>query len=142
MKFNTYLNFFAKTEEAFNFYKSVLGGEFSSFVRFKDFPIPGVTIPEAEQNLIMHIALSVGDNMLMGTDALASMGHTLTVGNNVNISIHPDSKEEADRLFAGLSVGGKVEMPIADQVWGDYYGAFEDKYGIRWMINYHDPNKK
>jgi len=136
MKLNTYLNFFGNTEEAFIFYKSVFGGEFSSLVRFKDFPMPGVTIPEADQNKLMHIALPIGESVLMGTDALESMGHTLKLGNNVYISIHPDSREEADRLFNALSAGGKIEMPIGDQPWGDYYGSFTDKFGVQWMINY------
>ena len=137
-KFNPYLNFEGNTEQAFNFYKSVFGGKFSSIVRFKDMPIEGLSIPKEVKNKIMHIGLPIGnDQMLMGTDALESLGHKVVQDNNVHISIHPDSKEEADRLFAGLSEGGKIEMQMANQPWGDYYGSFQDKFGVHWMINYH-----
>ena len=137
-KFNPYLNFEGNTEEAFQFYKSVFGGKFSSIVRFKDMPIEGLRIPKEVEYKIMHIGLPIGnDQMLMGTDALESLGHKLVRGNNMHISIHPDSKEEADRLFAGLSEGGKIEMQMANQPWGDYYGSFQDKFGVHWMINYH-----
>ena len=137
-KFNPYLNFEGNTEQAFHFYKSVFGGKFSSIVRFKDMPIEGLSIPKEVKNKIMHIGLPIGnDQMLMGTDALESLGHKVVQGNNVHISIHPDSKEEADRLFAGLSEGGKIEMQMANQPWGDYYGSFQDKFGVHWMINYH-----
>lgn len=138
-KFNPYLNFAGNTEEAFNFYKSVFGGEFTSIVRFKDMPMEGVNIPKEDENKIMHVGLLIGkDQTLMATDTLESLGQKLTLGNNVYISIHPDSKEEADKLFNGLSESGKIEMPIADQPWGDYYGSFADKFGIQWMINYHE----
>ena len=137
-KFNPYLNFQGHTEQAFNFYKSIFGGEFASVVRFKDLPMEGVSIPKEAENKIMHIGLPIGkEQMLMGTDALESLGQKLVQGNSVRISIHPDSKEDADRLFTGLSEGGKIEMPIADQPWGDYYGQFQDKFGVHWMINYH-----
>lgn len=137
MKVNTYLNFAGNTEEAFEFYKSVFGGEFSSVVRFKDMPMEGVAIPEADQDKLMHIGLPLGeDNLLMATDALESLGQQLVQGNNVYISVHPDSREEADRIFNALSQGADVEMPIADQMWGDYYGSLKDKFGIGWMVNY------
>ena len=137
-KFNPYLNFAGNTEQAFNFYKSVFGGEFASVVRFKDMPMEGVSIPKEAADKIMHIGLPIGkDQMLMGTDALESHGHKLVQGNNIHISAHPDSKAEADRLFTALSEGGKVQMPMADQPWGDYYGNFQDKFGVHWMINYH-----
>lgn len=136
-KLNTYLNFAGNTEEAFNFYKSVFGGEFSGLVRFKDMPMEGVSIPKEDENKIMHIALPVGSNhTLMATDTLASLGQKLVVGNNVYISIHPDSKEEADRIFNALSAGGTIEMAMADQPWGDYYGSFKDTFGVQWMVNY------
>lgn len=139
-KLNPYLNFAGNTEEAFNFYKSVFGGEFSSLVRFKDMPMEGVNIPESDQNKIMHISLPIGkDNMLMATESLESLGQKLVQGNNFYISIHPDSKEEADRIFNELSAGGKIEMPIGNQPWGDYYGHFTDKFGINWMVNYSRP---
>ncbi|MFO7526549.1 MAG: VOC family protein [Ignavibacteriaceae bacterium] len=137
-KINTYLNFQGNTEEAFNFYKSVFGGEFTSVVRFKDMPMEGLTIPDTDADKIMHIGLPVGkDHILMATDALESLGQKITQGNNLYISIHPETKEEANRIFNQLSAGGKVEMPMADQVWGDYFGSFADKYGIQWMINYN-----
>lgn len=139
-RLNTYLNFPGNAEEAFEFYKSVFGGEFTSVVRFKDMPMPGVTIPEGDAEKILHIGLPIGtDNVLMASDALASMGQNLVQGNNAYVSVHPDSREEADRIFGSLSAGGSVEMDIADQPWGDYYGAFKDKFGIQWMVNYSPP---
>jgi PhnB protein len=142
MKLNTYLNFAGNTEEAFNFYRSVFGGDFASVVRFKDFPMEGVNIPEEDQNKIMHIGLPISeDTLLMGTDTLESLGQELVQGNNVYISAHPESKEEADRIFNALSEGGKVEMPIADQMWGDYYGSLKDKFGVLWMVNYSQPRE-
>lgn len=142
-KVNTYLNFQGNAENVFKFYKSVFGGEFSSVVRFKDMPMEGVSIPKEDENKLMHIALPIGnDFLLMASDALESLGQRLIQGNNVYISIHPDSKEEADRIFKALSAGGKIEMPIADQPWGDYYGSFTDKFGILWMVNYGYPKAK
>jgi PhnB protein len=134
---NVYLNFAGNTEEAFKFYKDVFGGEFASVVRFKDMPMEGVTLSDQDASKIMHIGLPIGDGqMLMGTDSLASLGQQLVQGNNVHFSVHPDSKDEADRLFNALSAGGEVDMPIADRPWGDYYGSFKDKFGVHWMINY------
>lgn len=139
-KAHVYLNFAGNAEEAFTFYKSVFGGEFSSLVRFKDMPMEGVSIPKEDEDKLMHIALPIGENeMLMATDALDSLGQELVQGNNVYISIHPESKEEADRIFSALSVDGNTEMPISDQVWGDYFGSFTDKFGVRWMVNYSPP---
>lgn len=135
--FNPYLNFAGNTEEAFAFYKSVFGGEFASLFRFKDLPMEGMKLTKEEETKIMHIGLPIGNGQtLMGSDVLPSQGNKLVMGNNNYISAHPDSKAEADRLFAALSPGGKVEMPMADQAWGDYYGSFVDKYGVHWMINY------
>ena len=142
-KLNTYLNFTGNTEEAFNFYKSVFGGEFASIVRFKDMPMQGVNISREDENKIMHIGLPIGnDNVLMATDALESLGQKLVQGNNVYISVHPESKEEADRIFNALSASGTIEMPLADQSWGDYYGSFKDKFGVQWMVNYSYPKEK
>lgn len=139
---NTYLNFAGNTEEAFRFYQTVFGGEFRVIVRFKDMPMQGVTIPKEDENKIMHISLPIGkDTILMATDTLASLGQKLIQGNNVHISIHPDSKEEADRIFNALSAGGTIEMPIANQPWGDYYGSFKDKFGVQWMVNYTYPKE-
>ncbi len=136
-KVHAYLNFAGNAEEAFDFYKKVFGGEFSSAVRFKDFPMEGFEIPKAEENKMMHISLPIADDaVLMASDTVEAFGQKLVQGNNVHISLHPDSKEEADRLFSALSEGGEVEMPIADQVWGDYYGSFKDRFGVQWMVNY------
>ena len=102
----------------------------------------GGNIPDDAKDKILHIVLSIGNgNLLMGSDAPASMGFTLTLGNNVYISVNVDSKEEADRIFAGLSEGGKVEMPLADMFWGAYYGTFADRFGIGWMVSYEHPKK-
>lgn len=137
---STYLNFHRNTEEAFNFYKSVFGGDFENgkIHRFGEIP-PQEGMPpiaEADRTLVMHIALPIlGGHLLMGTDAPESMGFKLNQGNNVYISLHPDSRSEADHLFAKLSEGGEVEMPLQDVFWGDYYGSFTDKFGIKWMVN-------
>ncbi|MDD4860002.1 MAG: VOC family protein [Dehalococcoidales bacterium] len=139
-KLNVYLNFAGNAEKAFEFYKSVFGGEFNSVVRFKDMPMPGVKIPKSDENKIMHIGLPIGKDMLMASDTIESMGQKLVQGNNVYVSVHPDSKAEADRIFKGLSAGGTIEMPIADQPWGDYYGSFTDKFGVLWMVDYGEPS--
>ena len=134
---NPYLNFNGNTEEAFKFYQSVFGGELS-IQRFKDTPESG-NIPEAERNKVMHVMLPIGKgNMLMATDALESVGQKLTVGNNFSISVDTDSKEEADKLFKGLSAGGKVELEMQKTFWGSYFGMFADKFGIQWMISYNE----
>jgi len=142
-RLNPYLNFAGNTEEAFRFYKSIFGGEFASVVRFKDTPVEGVQIPKKDENKIMHIGLPIGkDHVLMATDSLESLGQRLVQGNNVHISVQPESKEEADRIFTALSRGGTIEMPIADQVWGDYYGSLKDKFGVQWMVNYTNPKQR
>ncbi|MCE7063921.1 VOC family protein [Dyadobacter sp. CY326] len=134
-KLNAYLNFDGKSEEAFNFYKSVFGGEFSSIQRMSDMP-GAEQLAENERTRLMHIALPIGNgDVLMASDTVPSMGHQLTIGNNFYVSVFAESREEADRLFAGLSVGGEIEMPLADMFWGDYYGSFHDQFGIGWMIN-------
>ena len=137
LKFHTYLNFAGNTEDVFTFYKSVFGGEFTSIVRFKDMPMEGFTVPKDYENKIMHISLSINENyQLMASDTVESFGQILNKGNNVYIFIGPDSKEEADRIFNELSAGGVVEIPMAYQPWGDYYGSFQDKFGVMWMVNY------
>lgn len=139
---NPYLNFPGNAEEAFEFYKSIFGGEFTAVQRFGETPAAG-SLPAKEKEKIMHIALPIGKgNVLMATDALESMGHKLTFGNNFNISIEADSKEEAKKLYDGLSVGGKIETPIHDEFWGAYFGMFTDRFGTRWMINYTYPKEK
>ena len=141
IKLNTYLNFAGNAEAAFKFYRSVFGGEFSTLVRFKDMPMEGVKIPKPDENKIMHIGLPMANDALMASDALESLGQKLVQGNNVYISAQPDSKEEASRIFGALSAGGEIEMPIADQPWGDYYGSLKDKFGVMWMVNYSYPKK-
>ncbi len=140
---STYLNFVRNTEEAFNFYKSVFGGEFvdGKINRFGEIPAEEGMPPMAEEdkNLVMHVALPIlGGHMLRGTDAPESLGFKVNIGNNVYISLHPDSRLEADELFAKLSMDGGVEMPMRDMFWGDYYGSLVDKFGIRWMVNYSE----
>ena len=135
-KLNPYLNFAGNAEEAFNFYKSVFGGEFSALVRFKDMPMEGVDLTKEVEDKVLHISLPVGGDVLMASDAPEGMGFTVNLGNNAYISVNADSREEADRLFNSLSAGGSVEMPMADQPWGDYYGSFKDRFGIQWMIIY------
>jgi len=133
---NPYLNFNGNTEEALNFYKSVFGGEFITIQRFKDTP-EADKIPEADRDKIMHIAFPLGEGtILMATDALESMGHPLTVGNNFYMSVNAESEKEADKLFKALSAGGRVTIPLAKAFWGAYFGIFTDKFGIQWMINY------
>lgn len=132
-KLNPYLNFDGTCEEAFLFYRSVFGGEFRGEI-FKMKDIPDMEIPAGAENRVMHVALPVGDDLLMGSDTYP--GQPFVVGNNNYISIFPESREEADRLFEALSEGGEVEMPMADQFWGDYFGSLKDRFGIQWMINY------
>jgi len=138
---NPYLNFEGNTEDAFNFYKSVFGGEFTSFVRFKDTPEAG-RVPENDKNKLMHVALPIGKgNTLMATDALESMGHKMTMGDNFSLSVSAESKEEANRLFNGLSNGGNVEMPLEKTFWSECFGMVKDKFGMRWMVSYDAPKK-
>lgn len=138
---NPYINFNGNAEEAFNFYKSVFGGEFARVMRFKDLSVPEAPFSEKEANKIMHIALPIGKNILMGNDVPESMGRVNENENRSKISISAASKEEADTLFNGLSAGGTVEFPIGDSPWGSYFGMFRDKYGIEWMVDF-DSNYK
>lgn len=136
---NPYLNFLGKTEEAFNFYKSIFKTEFSIFQRFSDSD-HGANLPESDKDKIMHVSLPIGNsNILMGTDALESAGHSITMGNNISLSVTAESKEEADTLFNGLSTDGKIDMPLEDTFWGAYFGMCTDKFGIQWMVNYDYP---
>jgi len=133
---NPYLNYQGNAEEAFTFYKSVFGGEFSSLQRMKDTP-DADRVPAAERDKIMHIALPIGKGVtLMASDTLDSMSQTLSVGNNFYLSINVDSKQEADRVFNGLSKGGKIEMPMQKMFWGDYFGMFKDKFDVQWMVSF------
>jgi len=133
-----HINFNGNAEEAFTFYKSVFGGAFSKIVRFKDLAGAGFPVADHEANKIMHIALPIGKNLLMANDVPEIMGRTNENENRSKIVISTESKEEADKLFNGLSVGGQIEMPITDSPWGSYFGMFRDKYGIEWMVEY-DP---
>ena len=133
---NPHINFNGNAEEAFTFYKSVFGGEFTKIMRFKDLSSPEFPVPEKEANKIMHIALPIGTNFLMANDVPEFMGRTNENENRSKISISAESKEEADKLFNGLSAGGIIEMPIEDSPWGSYFGMFRDKYGIEWMVDY------
>ena len=135
---NPHINFNGNAEEAFNFYKSVFGGEFAKIMRFKDFASPEFPVSEKEANKIMHIALPIGKNILMANDVPEVLGKTNENENRSKISISAESKEEADKLFNGLSEGGKIEMPIAASPWDSYFGMFRDKFGIEWMIDF-DP---
>ena len=136
----TYLNFPRNTEEAFNFYQSIFGGEFVGGIsRFRDIPpmegMPALA-PE-DLDLVMHVALPIlGGHLLMGTDAPESMGFTVNFGNNVYISLEPESREETKRLFDALSIGGKVTQELQEMFWGSYYGSCTDKFGVQWMFNF------
>ncbi len=139
---NPYLNFPGNTEQAFNFYKSVFGGEFVGLTRFKDTP-EGAKLNANEKEKLMHVSLPIGKgNVLMATDVLESKGQKLIVGNNFQLSVAADSKEEAEKIFNGLSKGGKVIVPLGDAFWGDYFGWLNDKFGIYWMVSYTYPKDK
>ena len=135
---NPHINFNGNAEQAFGFYKSVFGGEFAKIIRFKDLSSPEYPIPENEADKIMHIALPIGKSMLMANDVPEILGRTNENENRSKIVISAESKDEADKLFNGLSAGGQIEMPIADSPWGSYFGMFRDKYGIEWMVDF-DP---
>jgi len=141
---NPHINFNGNAEEAFTFYKSVFGGEFAIIVRFKDLDLSSSEhqISENEANKIMHIALPIGKtNVLMGNDVPEIMGRVNENENRSKISISAESKEEADKLFNGLSAGGSIEVPMGESPWGSYFGMFRDKYGIEWMVDF-DPRIK
>jgi PhnB protein len=136
---STYLNFPRSTEEAFLFYKSVFGGDFSTpIARFRDMPADPNCPPvaESDKDLVIHVELPIlGGHLLMGTDAPESMGFQLAQGNNIFINLEPDTRTETDRLFKALSAGGKVEMPLQEMFWGGYFGSIADQFGVRWMFN-------
>ena len=132
---NPWINFNGNAEEAFSFYKSVFGGEFTKVVRFKDIATDESPVPEKEQNKIMYIALPIGkDALLIANDVPEVLGRVNENENRSKILVGTESKEEADRLFTGLSDGGEVEGPMGDSPWGSYAGMFRDKYGIEWII--------
>ena len=135
----TYLNFSNKTEEAFDFYKTVFGGEFAGkgIIRFGDMPAdPSHPLPDADKNLVMHVSLEIlGCHYLMGTDAPESMGFKMNFGNNIYINLQPDTKKETEELFGKLSAAGKVQNKLQDTPWGDYFGTCVDQFDVQWMFN-------
>ena len=134
---NPYINFNGQAEAAFNFYKSIFGGEFARFSRMKEMPpSKECQISDAEKDKVMHVSLPLaGGAVLMGSDGLEAYADEMTFGNNVSITINAESREETEKLFNGLSDGGTVTMPLADTFWGAYFGMFTDKFGINWMVN-------
>lgn len=132
---NPYINFNGNAQEAFDFYKSVFGGEFSNVTRFKEMANPGFEVTAEDADKIMHIALPIGGNTLMGNDVPSFMGKTNENENRSKISVNVESREEADKIFNGLSAGGTVEFPMGESPWGSYFGMFRDKYGIEWMVD-------
>ena len=137
---NPYINFNGNAEEAFTFYKSVFGGEFASIVRFKDLESPEFPIPDNEANKIMRIVLPIGNNTLIANDVPEAMGPVSENENRSKISVSTDSREEAEKIFAGLTVGGSIEMPLGDSPWGTYFGMFRDQFGIEWTVEF-DPKQ-
>ena len=136
---NTYLNFNGNCEAAFNFYKSVFGGEFMYMGRFGEMPNnEEYKVPEADKNKVMHVSLPIGTSVLMGSDCGGEWAPTFKQGNNFYVSVTADSKEEADRIFNALLAGGQITMPLANTFWGDYFGMLTDQFGINWMMSYNE----
>jgi PhnB protein len=133
---NPYINFNGNAEEAFTFYKSVFGGEFTGITRFKDIAGPNFHVAEHEANKILRIALPIGGNVLIANDVPESLGPVSENENRSKIAVTAESKEEADRIFNGLSAGGTVEMPMGESPWGTYFAMFRDKYGIEWTVEF------
>ena len=134
LNINPYLNFLGNTEEAFNFYRSVFGGEFLAVQRFKDTP-HGDQMSTEDKERLMHISLRVGETILMGTDVLESMGQKLTVGTNFSLSLNPATREEGEKYFNALAAGGTVTVAMDKMFWGAYFGMLTDRFGIQWMVN-------
>ncbi|MEK7643539.1 MAG: VOC family protein [Patescibacteria group bacterium] len=139
---NPYINFNGNAEEAFTFYKSVFGGEFEKITRFKDIASAEFPVAETEANKIMRIALPIGGNMLIANDIPESMGRVNENENRSKIAVTADSKEEADKIFNGLSAGGTVEVPMVESPWGTYFAMFRDKYGIEWTVDFDPKNNE
>jgi len=138
---NPYINFNGNAEEAFTFYKSVFGGEFATIVRFKDLESPEFSVPAANADKIMRIVLPIGDNVLIANDVPPELGTVNEHENRSKISVSADSRAEADKIFNGLSIGGEIEMPIAESPWGTYFAMFRDRYGIEWTVEFTDTNR-
>lgn len=134
MQLNTYLTFAGNCREAFEFYRSIFGGDFAAFQTFGDGP-PDMGVPEELKAQVMHVSLAIGDSTLMGSDT-GPGNPEVVMGSNFQISISPDSRDEADRVFAALAAGGTVGQPMEEMFWGDYFGTCDDKFGIRWMVNH------
>ena len=141
MALNTYLNFEDNCREAFEFYRSIFGGEFAFISTFREGPeeMKEMQIPEEHLDRIMHVSLPIGSSVLMGSDSTSAFSPTLVVGNNFSISFEAESKEHADEVFAKLSDGGEVKWPMADAFWGAYFGAIKDKFGINWQVIAENP---
>lgn len=133
---NPHINFNGNAEEAFQFYQSVFGGDFSTITRYGDIPEVAAQVGSHEAHKIMHIALPIGACQLMGNDVPEIMGRTNENENRSKIAITADTREEASKLYNGLSAGGQIEMPMSDSPWGSYFGMFRDKYGIEWMVSF------
>ena len=139
---NTYLTFNGNCEEAFNFYKSVFGGEFEHIGKFKDMPeSPEFPVAESDKERIMYISFPIGNTMLMGSDTGGDWSANFKQGNNFSVSINTENKNEADRLFNELSEGGKIMMPMNKTFWDSYFGMFTDKFGIQWMVSFYENDK-
>ena len=139
---NTYLTFNGNCEEAFNFYKSVFGGEFEHIGKFKDMPEnPKFPVSESDKEKVMHISFPIGNTMLMGSDTGGDWSANFKQGNNFSVSINTENKNEADRLFNELSEGGKIMMPMNKTFWDSYFGMFTDKFGIQWMVSFYENDK-
>ena len=136
---NTYLNFNGNCEEAFNFYKSVFGGEFNYISRFGEMPEgEDFSVPESDKNKIMHVGLSIGTSILMGSDTGGDWAPAFVQGNNFSVSVTTESKAEADRIFEAFSKEGIITMPMEDTFWGDYFGMITDQFGINWMVGFNE----
>lgn len=139
MRLHTYLNFDGDAEEALRFYEKALGGKLTEISRFKEMPAGDFEVDPADADKVMHVALELGNGeMLMASDTPASMADERVVGTNASISVHPESREEAERIFQALSDGGEVEMPMEKQFWGAYFGSLTDRFGVQWMVNHAD----
>lgn len=135
---NTYLTFNGNCEEAFNFYKSVFGGEFAHISKFKDMPEnPEFPVAESDREKVMHVSFPIGNTELLGSDTGGEWAASFKQGNNFSVSINTDNKDEADRIFDKLSEGGKIIMPMNKTFWDSYFGMFTDKFGIQWMVSFY-----
>lgn len=134
---NPYINFNGNAEEAFNFYKSVFGGEFTALVRFKDLESAEFPVPENDANKIMRIVLPIGGNTLIANDVPESLGPVNENENRSKIAVSAESHEEAEKIFAGLSVDGAIEMPLSESPWGTHFAMFRDKFGIEWTVEFN-----